>query len=62
MLLLVVLAAMVVTAMATPPMEEISTQGTSAEMEALHLVTMAMVALEAMPLAVSMVTNHYCLS
>ena len=58
MLLLAVLGVMVVMAMATLPMEETSTQETSVEMEALLLVTTAMVAMEALPLVVSLVILH----
>ena len=52
-LFLVVLGVMVVTTMATLPMEEASTQATSAVMVALRQATTAMVAVEALLLAVS---------
>ena len=58
MLFSVVLGVMVVMAMVTLPLEETSTQVTSAEMVVLPLVTMAMVALEEMPLEVSLDTLH----
>ena len=53
MLFLVVLGVMVVTTMATLPMEEASTQATSVVMVALLQATMATVAMEALPLVVS---------
>ena len=56
MLFLVVPAVMVVMTMAMLPMEETSTQATSAEMVALLWVTMAMVVLEEMPMVVSQLT------
>ena len=53
MLLLAVLGVMVVMGMAMLPMEEASTQATSAETVALLQATMAMVETEALLLAVS---------
>ena len=58
MLLWAALVVMVVISTATLPMGETTTQATSVEMEALLLVTMAMVALEEMPLVVSLDTLH----
>ena len=58
MLFWAVLVETVVISMATLPMEETLTQATSVEMEALLLATMAMVAMEALPLVVSLVTLH----
>ena len=54
MLLLVVLGVMVVTTMATMPMEDASTQATSVVMAALLQATMVMVAMEVLPLVVSL--------
>ena len=59
MLFWAAMVVMVVISMATLPMGETPTQATSVEMEALLLVTMAMVALEEMPLVVSLDTFEW---
>ena len=59
MLFKVALVVMEVTATATLPMGETSTQATSVGMEALPLVTTAMVVMEEMPLVVSLVTTKH---
>ena len=57
MLLLVAMGVMVVTTMATTPMEETTTQAMTVAMAALLKATMAMVAMEAMLSVVSHVPD-----